>query len=120
MTTSSPSDVRAIFGLDTSRVLRRLCYWLGYDMREHGEEWAAVIDILGYCRLAIYDVTATDGQTLDLQETALTSHVVRAYRHRGFNTQRCGVDFIGTRADDTLYYLPALQQVIRAMYRRGS
>jgi hypothetical protein len=117
MPTSTPRDLPIISGLDTLRALQRLAYWLGYDMREHDEEWAAAIDLLGYCRLAICDVTGVSSPAVDSQEIALASHVVGAYRRIGFQTQRCSGDFIGTQAGDTLYYLPALRQVVRTMYR---
>lgn len=119
MSTSTRSTLPIIAGLDTLRVLRRFSHWLSSDMREYDEEWAAAIDILGYCRLAIYDVVPTDRATLDLQEIALATHIVQAYHRTGFATQICAGNVDGTEDGDALYYLPALKQTVRTMCRHS-
>ncbi len=117
MNLSMQPEPPSIGDLDVRRVLRRLAYWLGYEMREYDEEWAAAIDIRGYCRLAIWDTARSDVATLDNQEIALAAHVVRAYRHTGHKTSVCARDSIGVWEGDALYYLPALREVVRRMGR---
>lgn len=119
MPTSTSPDLPLIAGLDNARVLQRLAYWLTYEMREYSEEWGAAIDILGCCRLAVFDTATSDTHLLDLQEIALATHVMNAYHRKGFRTQTCAGDLIGTQDGDSLYYLPALRQVVRTMARRA-
>ena len=60
-------------------------------MREYSEEWAAAIDILGYCRLAILDTTAGDALMLELQEIALATLSCRPITEKNLGHRRVRV-----------------------------